>query len=51
MPKKVEEILIDRAKYIQERINKAEKTTMEVEKLSKELFLSERQIYRDLKKK
>lgn len=39
-----------RAKYIQGVVNKAKNTDKAVKKLSKELYLSERTIYGDMKK-
>ena len=39
-----------RAKYVQERINKSKNSSKEVAKLSKELFLSQQTIERDLKR-
>lgn len=39
-----------RAKYVKECVNKSKNCTRAVEKLAKELFLSERTIERDLKR-
>lgn len=50
MSYKNEEILKIRAKRIQERIKKAKYVSRAVQELADEYCLSERQIYRDLKK-
>jgi DeoR/GlpR family transcriptional regulator of sugar metabolism len=39
-----------RAKYVKQRIEDARNSTLEVKRLSRELFLSERTIERDLKR-
>lgn len=47
---KNKEILKKRADYIKETINKSKNTIKAIQKLSAELYLSERTIERDLKK-
>jgi len=47
---KEKDTLKARAKYVQDRVNKSKNSAKEVQKLSKELFLSKRTIYEDLKK-
>jgi DeoR/GlpR family transcriptional regulator of sugar metabolism len=47
---KSEDILKKRSDYIKEKVNKSKNTTKAIEKLSNELFLSEKTITRDLKK-
>ena len=43
-------LLEQRRAYIQQRISEAKKVEVEVKKLSRELFLSERTIMNDVKK-
>ena len=47
---KSERTLKNRSKYVKERIENCKNTNEEVRRLSKELFLSERTIERDLKR-
>lgn len=47
---KSEKIRQERADYVKQRISKCKNTDKEVKKLSKELFLSERTIEKDLKR-
>jgi len=47
---KDKEVKKARAKYVQGVINKSKNTDKAVKKLSRELYLSERTIYNDLKK-
>jgi len=49
--KKTNQQLIDRAKHVQETVKKSPRTDVAVAKLTRELFLSERTIYNDLKRK
>lgn len=48
--KKKEEIIQARREYIRERINNSQRADVEIRKISKELFISERTVLRDLKK-
>jgi DeoR/GlpR family transcriptional regulator of sugar metabolism len=48
--KKKEEIIQARREYIKERINNSHRADVEIRKISKELFISERTVLRDLKK-
>ena len=48
--KKNETQLIERAKYIQKRVNEAVRSECEIKKIASELFISEATIRRDLQR-
>lgn len=47
---KSEKVRNERAKYVKKRVNESRNASVEIRRLSKELFLSERTIERDLER-